>query len=172
MKKYSIQIASIILKSHELKKEKLKKGFVFKNTKKENIETLFDFDYLIDAVAFINKQKSTFIIHAHNIQKIIIIQEFRILDNESNTTIRYSNMLTTKTKCYAFYDNNASEKYLGMYSFSALKMFFMPVKEDKIKWRKWIAINNMNDLTHFLKFIYDENNIPYHWNKKEKETII
>lgn len=34
MKKYSIQIASIILKSHELKKEKLKKGFVFKNTKK------------------------------------------------------------------------------------------------------------------------------------------
>lgn len=172
MKKYLIQEAMVSLEWHEVKEERIKPGYVFENTK--DIENLFEVNDLTEANNFINAQETAFTIPFRE-RKVLNLFEFRIVDNESKEVICYSKMPTKESERYEFYDDNANVKYLGIYSFSALKMNFMPSEENKEdcpeEWEKWLDAQDSYDLENLLNYVYDGLSVPYHWDIIEQRKI-
>lgn len=154
---------------HDVKEKKIKPGYGFDNTK--DIENLFEVNDLTDAKKFIDAQETAFTIPFRE-RKVLNLFEFRIVDSETKEVICYSKMPTSEDDRYEFYDDNANVKYLGIYSFSALKMFFMPSEENKEdcpeEWEKWLDAQDSYDLENLLNYVYDGLSVPYHWNVIEQ----
>lgn len=160
MKKYLIKQAKIRLESHQA--GNIKPGYVFENSK--DIKTVFEFDNLTDAQNFLELQETAFVIPFQE-RKVIDLFEFCIEDSETKEVIGYSNLPTKECAQYEFYDDNANVKYLGIYSFSALKMFFMPTIETNEDMPGWLDIKGLFDLEEWLESLYNGEKIPYHWVK-------
>lgn len=162
MKKYLIKQAEIRLEG--VQTVNIKPGYIFENSK--DIKTVFEFDNLTDAQNFLELQETAFVIPFQE-RKVIDLFEFCIEDSETKEVISYSNLPAKECTRYEFYDDNSNVKYLGEYSFSALKMFFMPSVEINEEIPGWLGIKDLFDLEEWLDSLYNGEKNPYHWTELE-----